>query len=102
MAPTAVTLSVPSCVNKGEVVTISATYPQVTQLRGTAILRQPLIGPPYQAEAKINIRQAGLVNTGSVYNFYIDEFFQIGGTAVVVVSIQGAGAAFATFQIPCP
>ncbi len=46
VAPTAVTLSVPSCVNKGEVVTISATYPQVTQLRGTAILRQPLIGPP--------------------------------------------------------
>ena len=96
------TLSLPTCANKGDIVSVGVSYPTVNPTTVTVSLFQPTTGAPYLLEEKISKREYGGPSGGTTHLFNIDPFIQIGGTAKVKVSVAGAGKASGTFQIPCP
>lgn len=97
-----VTLSLPSCANKGDIVSVGVSFPTVNPVDVTVALFQPTSGAPYMLEEKISKRQYAGPASGTSHTFNIDSFVQIGGTAKVKVSVAGAGKASGSFQIPCP
>jgi hypothetical protein len=98
----AVTLNLPSCANKGTVVSVGVAYPSVNSTNVKVTLTQPTSGAPYLLEQKINKRKFDGASGGTSHNFYIDPFFQIGGTATVKAVVKGVGSATGSFLVPCP
>jgi len=96
-----VTLSLPTCANKGDVISIGVTFPSVNPVV-TVALYQPTSGAPYLLEEKISKRKYGGLASGTSHSFNIDTFTQIGGTAKVKVNVAGVGKASGSFLIPCP
>jgi len=97
-----VTLTLPACANKGEVVYIGVSYPLVNPTIVKVILTEPTTGDPYLKEAKVNKRSYNAPSIGTSHFFYIDDVIQIVGTARVKATVEGVGKATGTFVIPCP
>jgi hypothetical protein len=96
----AVTVTVPATAFRGDVVTVSVTYPTVDPTNVRCFLLLPVTDPTiYTQELKAYVRQSNQATAGASCPFYIPDFVQIEGTAITFVTVDGQGSDFATFEI---
>jgi hypothetical protein len=100
VAPGLVTVTVPATVQRGNVLSISASYaPLSGSLNSNCIVLLPAPNPPYKETLVYNRKNESSGITGHECPVYVPPFFQFEGTATIVVTVEGVGVGVATVQV---
>jgi hypothetical protein len=95
-----VTISVPTTIQRGNVVNISLSYDPLTiPMNATCILFLPVNSTAYQETILFNRKYSALGVRGNGCPMFIPNFIQYEGTAWVLAVVDGAGVAAASFTV---
>ena len=99
-AAASVSVSVPATVRRGNVVEISVVDAPLSEpLNSSCILVLPVNSSAYKEVIVFSRKYAALGVSGHGCSILVPNYIQFEGTAIVIVTVEGAGAGVATFNV---